>query len=148
MNLKDKINADLKDAMKAGNKIRLETIRSIRALILEFEKSGTGKEMSPEDEISLLSSASKKRKDAVEQYENAGRKELAEKESAELEIIQSYLPEQLAPEKLFDQIKELAAELNAVTKQDFKILMPKAAQKFKGKADGRLIKEIVEKVLG
>ncbi|PKL87691.1 MAG: glutamyl-tRNA amidotransferase [Ignavibacteriae bacterium HGW-Ignavibacteriae-2] len=148
MNLKDKINADLKDAMKAGNKIRLETIRSIRALILEFEKSGTGKEMSPEDEISLLSSASKKRKDAVEQYENAGRKELAEKESAELEIIQSYLPEQLAPEKLFDQIKELAAELNAVTKQDFKILMPKAAQKFKGKADGKLIKEIVEKVLG
>ena len=148
MNLKDKINADLKDAMKAGNKIRLETIRSIRALILEFEKSGTGKEMSPEDEISLLSSASKKRKDAVEQYENAGRKELAEKESAELEIIQSYLPEQLSPEKLFDQIKELAAELNAVTKQDFKILMPKAAQKFKGKADGKLIKEIVEKVLG
>ncbi|MBU1098155.1 MAG: GatB/YqeY domain-containing protein [Bacteroidetes bacterium] len=148
MNLKDKINADLKDAMKAGNKIRLETIRSIRALILEFEKSGTGKEMSPEDEISLLSSASKKRKDAVEQYENAGRKELAEKESAELEIIQSYLPEQLAPAKLFDQIKELAAELNAVTKQDFKILMPKAAQKFKGKADGKLIKEIVEKVLG
>ena len=63
MRLKEKINEDLKTAMKAGDKVRLQTIRSIRALILEFEKSGTGKEFTPEEELKLLTSAAKKRKD-------------------------------------------------------------------------------------
>ncbi len=65
MNLKEKINNDLKDAMKSGDKIRLETIRSIRALILEFEKSGSGKELTQEEEIKILSAAAKKRKEAI-----------------------------------------------------------------------------------
>ena len=87
MNLKDKINADLKDAMKNQDKIKLNTVRSIRALILEHEKSGSNKEISAEDEIKLLSSAAKKRKDAAEQYSKGGRPELAEKELNELEKI-------------------------------------------------------------
>ena len=95
MNLKDKINSDLKDAMKAKDKVRLNTVRSIRALILEFEKSGTGKEIGEEDEIKMLSSAAKKRREAAEQYEQAGRNELAENERNELAIIESYLPKQL-----------------------------------------------------
>ncbi|HET55666.1 MAG TPA: GatB/YqeY domain-containing protein, partial [Ignavibacteria bacterium] len=68
MTLKEKINEDLKAAMKSGDKLKLETIRSIRALILEFEKSGKDKSLSPEDEINLLSGAAKKRKDSIEQY--------------------------------------------------------------------------------
>jgi len=88
MNLTEKINIDLKEAMKIGDKTRLETIRSIRALILEFEKSGTGKVLTPELELNLLSSAAKKRKESIEQFENAGRTELAEKEKAELVIIE------------------------------------------------------------
>ena len=77
MNLAEKINSDLKDAMKSNDSVRLQTIRSIRALILEFEKSGSGKKLDSEEEIKLLSSAAKKRKEAIEEYVKAGRQDLA-----------------------------------------------------------------------
>ena len=80
MGLRETINEDIKSAMKSGDKLRLETIRSIKALILEFEKSGSGKELVPDEEIKLLTSAAKKRKDSIEQYRNAGREDLASKE--------------------------------------------------------------------
>ncbi|MDX1701386.1 MAG: GatB/YqeY domain-containing protein [Melioribacteraceae bacterium] len=147
MNLKDKINADLKDAMKSQDKVRLNTVRSIRALILEYEKSGSEKELSPEDEIKLLSSAAKKRKDAVEQYSNAGRQELADNELKELEIIQSYLPAQLSDEEIIDKIKIIASDVGASAKADFGKLMGAAMKELKGKADGNKIRETVEKIL-
>lgn len=147
MSLREKINNDLKTAMKSGDKLRLQTIRSIRALILEFEKSGKAKEMSPEDEITLLTSAAKKRKDAIEQYENADRKDLAEKEEAELKIIQEYLPKQLTEEEVLAEVKKIVDELGASSKQDFGKVMPAAIKSLKGKADGKMIKEAVEKIL-
>lgn len=147
MGLKEKINSDLKDAMKSGDKVRLTTIRSLRALILEFEKSGKDKELTPEDEINLLSGAAKKRKDSIEQYRNANREDLAAKEEEELKIIQEYLPKQLSEEDVLNEVKKLAADIGATTKQDFAKLMPLAIKTLKGKADGKLIKETVEKVL-
>lgn len=148
MNLKDKINQDLKDAMKSGDKLKLETIRSIRALILEFEKSGTGKDLTPDDEVKILSTAVKKRKDSIEQFRNAGREELALKEEKELEILLAYLPKQLSEEEIADKIKLLAAEVGAKTKEDFPKLMPLVMKELKGKADGKLVKTLVEKFLG
>ena len=148
MSLKEKINSDLKDAMKSGDKTRLNTIRSIRALILEFEKSGSGKEFNEEEEIKLLSSAAKKRRESIEEFSKAGRAEMAAQEQAELDIITTYLPKQLTPEELESEIKKLATEIGASGKKDFPKLMPLAAKTFKGKAEGKLIKEIVEKVLG
>lgn len=148
MNLTEKINADLKEAMKSGDKTRLETVRSIRAIILEFEKSGSGKVLTPELELNLLTSAAKKRKESIEQFENAGRTELAEKEKAELAIIEEYLPKKLSNEEIYDEIKKLAFEIGAVSKNDFPKLMPLAAKELKGRADGKVIKEIVEKILG
>lgn len=148
MNLKDKINQDLKDAMKSGDKLKLETIRSIRALILEFEKSGTGKDLTPDDEVKMLSTAVKKRKDSIEQFRNAGREELALKEEKELEILLAYLPKQLSEEEIADKIKLLAAEVGAKTKEDFPKLMPLVMKELKGKADGKLVKTLVEKFLG
>jgi uncharacterized protein YqeY len=147
MSLKEKINEDLKSAMKSGDKIRLSTIRSIRAMILEFEKSGSGKEISPDDEIKMLTSAAKKRKDSIEQYTNAGRSDLADKEKEELEIINSYLPEQLDREEVEKKVKELALEIGAESKADFAKLMPLAIKTLKGQADGKVIKEMVDKVL-
>ena len=76
MNLKDKINEDLKSALKEKNKIKLETIRSIRALILEHEKSGKDTSLTADDEIRILSGAAKKRKESNDQFEAAGRIEL------------------------------------------------------------------------
>ena len=147
MSLKEKINSDLKEAMKAGDKVRLSTVRSVRALILDFEKSGANREMTPEEEMSLITSAAKKRKDSIEQYRNAGRTDLAEIEEKELEILGKYLPKQLSDEELEEEIKKLAAEIGATSKADFPKLMPLSAKTFKGKADGRKVKEIVDKVL-
>ena len=147
MNLRDKINEDLKSAMKAGDKIRLETVRSIRALILEFEKSGSGKELNAEEEIRMLTSAAKKRKESIEQFRNAGRNELAEKEEAELKIIEEYLPKQLSADEVMAEVKKIAVEVGAKVKEDFPKLMPVAAKNLKGKAEGKLVKEIVEKFL-
>jgi hypothetical protein len=148
MVLKDKINEDLKSAMKSGDKLRLETIRSIRALILEFEKSGTGKEFNNEEEIKLLSSAAKKRKDSIEQYRNAGREELASKEEKELAIIQEYLPKQLSEEEILTEVKKVAGSIGAGTKDDFSKLMPQVMKLLKGKADGKTVKSVVEHFLG
>ena len=148
MNLKDKINADLKEAMKSKDKVKLNTIRSIRALILEFEKSGGAKELSSEDEIKMLSSAAKKRREGIEQYENAGRLELADNEKLELSVIENYLPKQLSEDEIIENVKSLAKEVGASTKADFAKLMPSAMKTLKGKADGNVIRKIVEKVLG
>ena len=148
MSLKEKINVDLKEAMKAKDKVKLQTIRSIRALILEFEKSGKSEEMKKEDEISLLTSAAKKRKESIEQYKNAGRDDLAANEEAELNVIQEYLPKQLTEEEISKKIKALAEELGALTKQDFPKLMPAAMKELKGQADGKVVKEIVTNILG
>ena len=148
MNLTEKINSDLKEAMKSNETVRLQTIRSIRALILEFEKSGTGKKLNEEEEIKLLSSAAKKRKEAIEEYVKAGRSDLASLEEAELKIIMSYLPKQLSMDEIIGKVKQLAEQIGAQTKADFPKLMPLAVKELKGMADGKSIKEAVEKVLG
>ncbi len=148
MNLKEKINEDMKSAMKGGDKIRLETIRSIRALILEFEKSGTGKQLNPEEEIKLLSTAVKKRKEAIEQYTNAGRKDLSDKEQKEFDILMEYMPKQLDSAEILKEITRIASEIGANSKADFPKLMPMVMKELKGKADGKIVKQEVEKFLG
>ncbi len=148
MNLKEKINDDLKSAMKSGDKIKLATVRSIRALILEFDKSGTGKELNDEEEIKLLSSAAKKRKDSIEQFRNAGRHDLADKEEAELNILMSYLPKQLTQEDIDNEVRKIGEGINAKSKEDFPRLMPEVMKQLKGRADGKLVKKSVESYLG
>jgi hypothetical protein len=147
MNLKDKVNQNLKEAMKSGDKIKLETIRSIRALILEFEKSGVGRELNPDDEVKMLSTAVKKRKESIEQFRNAGREELAAKEERELEILLSYLPKQLGEDEIVNEVKRMASEIGATSKEDFPKLMPIVMKELKGRADGKLVKSIVDKFL-
>lgn len=148
MNLSEKINTDLKDAMKSGDKIQLQTLRSLRALILEFEKSGSGKEFNNEEEIKLLSTAAKKRKESIEEYKKAGRDDLAKKEEAEFNVIMSYLPKQLKENEIIAEVKKLSDSLGAKTTADFPKLMQAAIKELKGKADGKSIKNAVEKILG
>lgn len=147
MNLKDKINQDLKDSMKSGDKIRLSVVRSIRALILEFEKSGAAKELTPDDELKMLTTAAKKRKDSIEQFRNAGRNELADTEEAELKILMEYLPKQMGEAEIKNEIIRLANQIGAKGKEDFPKLMPLVMKELKGKADGKLVKSIVESYL-
>jgi uncharacterized protein YqeY len=148
MNLTERINQDLKSSMKSGDKLRTETIRSIRALILEFHKSGAGIELNQEEEVKLLTGAAKKRKDSIEQFHHGGREDLAIKEEKELEIIQGYLPKQLSRDELKRDVARIARELNAVSKDDFPKLMPAAIKELKGKADGKDVRAVVEEFLG
>ena len=147
MSLKERINADLNASMKAGDKIRTEAIRSLRALIISFDKSGAGREMNADDEIKLLSSAAKQRKESIEIYDANARPELAEKERAELAIIQSYLPQQLSREEIAARVKEVIAETGAAGPQDTNKVIPVIMKEMKGKADGKLIQEVVKEAL-
>lgn len=147
MKLIDKTYTDLKTAMKEGDKLKLQTIRSIRALLIEFEKSGSGKELNTEEELKLLTSSAKKRKDSIEQFRNAGREDLAKKEEEELLIIQTYLPKQLTVDELKIRTTDIAKNIGANNKEDFPKLMSAVMKEVKGRADGKLVREIVTDIL-
>jgi uncharacterized protein YqeY len=147
MSLKDKINEDLKNAMKAGDKLRTETLRGIRAIIIEFDKSGAGREMNADEEIKALTSSAKKRREAIELYDANGRPELAEKERQELAIIQEYLPQQLPREEISARVAAIISEVGAAGPQDSNKVMPVLMKEMKGKADGKLVQEIVREQL-
>lgn len=134
--------------MKSGDKLRLETIRSIRALILEFEKSGVGRAMTEEDEQKLLISAAKKRKDSVEQYRAANREDLASKEEAELAIIQEFLPKQMDESEVEAVVKTIIEQVGAQTPQEVGKVMGAAMKELRGKADGTLVQTVAKRLLG
>ena len=145
----DKISEDMKTAMKSGDKLRLETLRTIRAGFLEkqVEKRPTGG-MSPDDEIAVLIAASKKRKEAIEVYRNNNRNDLADQEEKELTIIQEYLPAQLSLTEIEATVKRIIENVGATSAKDFGKVMPVVMKELKGKADGKLVQETVKKLLG
>ena len=147
MNLTQHINEDLKAAMKSGNRLRLETLRMLRAQIIEFEKKGLDRPMNEDDEMSILMSASKKRKEAIEIFTKAGRMELAEQETIELEIISEYLPKQLSREDAEKIVENLIQQSGAASMKDLGKVMPSAMKELKGKIDSKVISEIVKQKL-
>jgi uncharacterized protein len=148
MNLNDQINSDLKAAMKAGEKTRLDTLRLLRASMIELAKRGEGKEITPDDELAVLMTAIKKRKEAIEVYEKAGRSELAQQEKQELDIISTYLPKQLTTEEAAAIIQRIVTETGASSAKDFGKVMPLAMRELKGKFDGKVVQEMVKARLG
>lgn len=147
MTFEQKINEDLKESMKSGDKLRLETLRSLRASIIEFSKSGTGKDMSEEDAQKILLNASKKRKDAIEMYKQAGRQDLLEKEETELAIIAAYLPEQLSESEVVDALKSIIQQAGAEGPKDMGKVMGLAMKELRGKADGTLVQQCLKQLL-
>lgn len=147
MGLSEVIVEQMKVAMKNGDKVRLETLRSLRAAILEFETAAVQKEFSAEEEVKLLLSASKKRKDAIEMYTNANRADLAEKEQLELSIIQEFLPKQLDRSEISKIISQIISDVNAEGIKDKGKVMGPAMKSLRGKADGNLVQEIVAELL-
>ncbi|MFN4767790.1 MAG: GatB/YqeY domain-containing protein [Ignavibacteria bacterium] len=147
MNFEQLINDDLKEAMKSGDKLKLETLRSLRASVIEFNKNGTGKELAEEDAQKILLQASKKRKDAIEMYKQAGRQDLLEKEEAELAIIASYLPQQLTEDQVIDVLKGLIAHIGAEGPKDMGKVMGLAMKELRGKADGTLVQQCLKSLL-
>lgn len=150
MSLKDRISEDIKTAMKAKDKLRLETVRSIKKFILEKEVSlrPQGQESLTEtQEIEVLAQQAKQRRDSIEQYRQAGRDDLAQKEAEELAIIEEYLPGQLSDEEVADVIEEIITKTGATSAKDMGKVMGPVMQQLKGRADGQKIQAIVKEKL-
>ncbi len=147
MSLKDRISDEIKAAMKAKDKVRLETVRSIKKVIIELESSvrAKGQEtLTEEQELDILTQLSKQRKDAIAQYTDANRADLAAKEAAELAIIEEYLPDQLSDEEIAAVIDGLIAQTGAASPKDMGKVMGPAMKELKGRADGAKVQAIVK----
>lgn len=148
MTLSTRISDDMKAAMKSGDKLTLETLRTLRAAILEFEKRQVGSTPGPDDELTILTTAAKKRREAIDQYRQAGREDLATQEEAELAVIARYLPAQLSDEELLETIKAALARDNATDMKDLGRVMGPLMKELKGKADGAKVQTLVRSLLG
>ena len=148
--LKDTLNDDLKAAMRAKDAVRLRTIRALRAALLEKEieeRTGGEATLTAEQEMTVVQKQAKQRRDAITQYEDADREDLASKEREELEIIETYLPEQLDDDAIRKVLHEVIAATGAASPQDMGKVMGVAMKRLQGRADGRRINEIVRSLL-
>ena len=145
-NLTDQIRADMTAAMKAQEKDRLSTIRMLQSAI-KNEQINAGHELSDEEAMVVIRKAVKQRQDSIEQYTNAGRTELADKERAEMEQLKGYLPPELSEEELENGLRDIIASTGAQSKKDLGKVMKEATARFKGRADGKKIQEIVSRLL-
>lgn len=148
MSLKEKINEELKKAMISKEQVRLDTIRSIRSEILKMDKSGMDREMTEDEEIQLLNKQAKMRRESIEQFKAAGREDLAENESAQLKIIEEFLPAQMSDEEAGILIDKIIFELSDEDKSDFGKVMSAAMKELKGKVDGKLVQTLVKLKVG
>ena len=149
MSLKEKITADLKDAMKSGDAKKRDTLRLLDSAIknTEIEKKKRETGLNDEEIIEVVARSIKQRKDSVAQYEAGGRPELAENEKAEIEILSVYMPEQMSEEKIREAVKEIIAATGMTSKADMGKVMGQAMSKLKCQADGNAVKKIVEEEL-
>lgn len=151
MKLSEKINNEIKEAMKAKDSVRLTTLRSVKAALLEKEisiRQGGSAELSEQHELEVLVALAKKRKESIEQFENAGRNDLAGKEKAELEILNLFLPKPLSDEDVKKRLQEIISETGATSMKDIGKVMPVAMKEFKGRADGKLVQDTLKSLLG
>jgi uncharacterized protein len=140
------LQEDIKEALKARDALTAGTLRLLLSGIKnkEIEKK---EELTEEEILKAIQGEAKKRKEAIEIYTKAGRTELAEKEAAELKILQKYLPEELGDEELQKIVDEAIAEVNPATPQDFGKVMGAAMKKTQGRADPKKVTELVKKAL-
>ena len=141
--LKEQLMEDLKDAMKNKDELKKNTVTMIRAAIKQIEVDKRV-ELNDDEVIEIISKEAKKRKDAIVEFEKAGRQDLIDQTNAELELIKSYLPEQLSVEELTSIIEETIKEVGAETMKDMGKVMQAVKTKTAGRADGKTINEIVK----
>ncbi|GAB5535665.1 MAG: GatB/YqeY domain-containing protein [Rubricoccaceae bacterium] len=144
--LKDQLTQDLKDAMRAKDLVRRDTIRMVQAAIIEKEKSGSG-EATEDDVLAILTKQAKQRRDAIQQYTAADRLDLSEKEANELAVIESYLPQQLSDEEVQSAVQAIVERTGATSMKDMGRVMGAAMGELKGKADGSRVQAAVRATL-
>lgn len=147
MGLRDDINRDMVAAMKSGDKDRLSTLRMLLSAI-KYKEVDAKHQLNDEEVVSVLSTLIKQRQDSIDQFRKGGREDLVLKESKEVEVLKGYLPPQLSAEEVRDIIKKAAQETGAAGPRDMGKLMKAVMPLVKGKADGKLVNDIVKEVLG
>jgi uncharacterized protein len=151
MSLMERISEEIKTAMKAKDKIRLETVRSIKKVLLEKEVSLRAQgqtTLNESQEIDVLAQLAKQRRESIEQYRQAGRNDLADQEAQELTIIEEYLPGQLSDEEIGAIVDEIIAKTGATSAKDMGKVMGPAMQQLRGRADGQKVQAVVKAKLG
>lgn len=146
----EKLSEDLKAAMRAKDQVRLRTIRSLRAALMEKEieeRQGGEGSLSEEQELAVVQKQAKQRRDAIDQYEDADRKDLASKEREELDIIEEYLPRQLNDEEIRQAVQEVIDSTGASSRADMGKVMGASMQKLRGRAEGRKVQQIAQELL-
>lgn len=144
--MKDELLQDLKEAMKEKDIIKKDTITMLRAAILQVEKD-TQKTLSDDDICAIVAKEIKKRKESVKEYEDAGRQDIADNLKREVEILSKYLPEQLTEEEIRKMVDEAIEESGAQSPRDMGKVMSILRPKTAGKADGKVVSDIVKEKL-
>jgi uncharacterized protein YqeY len=146
MSLIDRLQQDMKLALKSKDELRLSTVRLLLSSVsyAQIEKGG---QLTDDEVLQVLSREAKKRKESIESAERAGRDDVAEREKAELQIINKYLPEQLSEAEVEAMAREVAAEVGAVDIKDRGKVMGPLMQRIRGRADGKLASQVVERIL-
>ncbi len=137
----------MKNALKSGDKARLGVLRMTLAQ-LKDERIRLQKELTDEDVIRILAKGVKSRKDSVESYRSGGREDLAEKEAFEISVLEQYLPEQMSEEDVRAVVAEVIRQTGAASMKDMGKVMGPAMTRLKGKADGKMVQDIVRALLG
>jgi hypothetical protein len=147
-NLVEQINEDLKKAMREHDETAKLVLRSVKTAITEAQKSGAEqRELTPEEVLRVITKQAKQRRDAIAEYEKAGRMDLADKEKAELKILEHYLPKQLTQAELEQIVQLVIAEVGATSLRDMGKVMSTVMSRVAGKADGKVVSQIVRRML-
>ena len=148
MSLQTEVMTKLKEAMKAKDKVALESLRAIKSALLLAQTSGDSKELSPEDEIKLVQKLVKQRKDSATLYQKQGRNDLADPELAQIAVLEQFLPEQMSEDELKTVIANIIDKVGASSMKDMGKVMGMASKELAGKADGKAISNVVKALLG
>jgi len=148
MSLEEKINADLKTAMLAKNEGALRALRAVKSAILLAKTSGSGGTLSGDDEMKLLQKLVKQRKESIDIYKQQNRADLAKTEQEELDVIEKFLPAQMSEAEIKDVLKQIIASTGASSPADMGKVMGAASKQLAGKADNKLVSQLVKELLG
>ena len=147
MSLQQRVNDELKSSMLARQAVRTGTLRMLKAALGYAQIEKKTETLSDADVMTLIQREAKKRRDSIEEFEKAGRTEMAANEKAELEVLSEYLPKALSAEELESLIREIITEVGATSKKDMGAVMKAAQSKVDGRADGKSVSALVSRLL-
>jgi len=151
LSIMERVTQKMKDAMKARDKVRLRTLRSLRSALMNKtidKRQGDDAELDESEQLAVVRKQVKQRKDSIEQFEEAGRDDLVEKEQEELDVLKEFMPEPMSEEKLEAAIDAIIEDVGATDMSDMGAVMGRAMGELRGKVDGSRVQQIVKDKLG